>query len=161
MVDVGSSNDLVGKSTAHTELADQLWQRDGDADYQLTLLEHQQKLQRCYAQCLKEGWSKEDMKSEQSMSWLTSNVAWRVEQAGKVEYDEDYFRLAYDDNVEAGVLIDHVRRAIDFAAAGAGAVGDAAGGGDASLKVSSVSDSSAQSPWMVPDDHDLQDTGGM
>jgi hypothetical protein len=27
--------------------------------------------------------------------------------------------------------------------------------------VSSVSDSSAQSPWMVPDDHDLQDTGGM
>ena len=67
MVDVGHGIDQVDKSTAHTDLENHLWQRDGDADYQLTLLEHQRKLQKTYASCLADGWRKEDMTLEQSI----------------------------------------------------------------------------------------------
>ena len=95
MVDIGC-DDQVGKSTAHTELADQLKQRDGEYEFKLNFINHQQKLQKIYTQCLKEGWSANDMKSEQSMDWLTTNVSWRIEQSRKVDYDYDYFWLAYD-----------------------------------------------------------------
>ena len=155
MVDIGC-DDQVGKSTAHTELADQLKQRDGDKEFKLNFINHQQKLQKTYKQCLKEGWSADDMKSEQSMSWLTTtNVSWRIEQSGKVDYDYDYFRLAYDTNIEAGFLIDATRRTLDFATGGG-----AAGGGTA-LNVPHALASPAHSPWMVADDHDVQDTAGM
>ena len=96
MVDVGHRIDQVVRSTAHTDLENQLWQRDSDAKYKLTLLEHQQKLQKTYASCLADGWTKDEMRSEQSMDWLVSNVAWRIEQTGKAEYDYEYMCLAYD-----------------------------------------------------------------
>ena len=159
MVDFGE-DDLVGKSTAHTELVDQLWQRDSDAGFTLSMFNHKQKLQKTYAQCLKDGWSADDMKSEQSMDWLTMNVAWRIEQSAKVDYDYDYFRLAYDTDIEAGFLIDATRKTLDFAS-GDDATGGGAAGGGASLKVSPVLDPLAHSPWMVADDHEVQDTGGM
>ena len=49
MVDVGHDKGPNNKSTAYKQLEDQLWDRDGSADYQLTLLEHQKFLQKCYA----------------------------------------------------------------------------------------------------------------
>ena len=41
MVDVGHDKGPNNKSTAYKQLEDQLWDRDGSANYQLTLLEHQ------------------------------------------------------------------------------------------------------------------------
>ena len=78
MVDVGYANDQGHKSTAYDELSNLVWQRDGDAEYQLTYLEHMQKLQRCYTQSLDDGWTKDEMKSEQSLEWLRQNVEYRV-----------------------------------------------------------------------------------
>ena len=126
MVDVGRVNDQVDKSTAYTELSDQCWQRDGEAEFDSTYFEHMQKTQRCYASALEEGWSQDEMKSEQSIDWLTQNVEWRVGQAGRCQFDMDYFRLVYDDYIEAGVLIDNVRRRLGLDTAG-GIAGDSKG----------------------------------
>ena len=46
------------------------------------------------------------MQSEASMTWLHDSVMWRIEQSGAVYFEEDYYKLAYDDNVAAGVVID-------------------------------------------------------
>ena len=58
-------------------------------------------------------YSVDDMKSEKNLHWLITDVAWRVTVAGKVDYDDDYLRLAYDTWVESGVLIPSVRIASD------------------------------------------------
>ena len=92
------------KSRAYDTLTAQLQRRD-KTEFQLSLLHHQQKLQKCYSKSLKEGWSVDDMASEQSMSWLHDQVMWRIEQSGAVYFDEDYYSLAYDDCVATGVLI--------------------------------------------------------
>ena len=75
MVDVSHGDDHEGnKSTAYTELSKQLWSRDGGADYQLSYLNHKTQLQRSYSSALKAGWSIDDMKSDESHTWLTTDV---------------------------------------------------------------------------------------
>ena len=93
MVDVGHDIGPNDKSTAYTELANKLWQRDGEGTYELTLLDHSQKLQKIYSNSLKQGWDRVEMKLEASMAWLADNVAWWVGRACMVDYDDDYYRL--------------------------------------------------------------------
>ena len=53
MVDNRDENDSISRSTAHTQLINDLKARD-NGDYDLARFHHMQKLQRCYTQCIKD-----------------------------------------------------------------------------------------------------------
>ena len=106
MVDSGRDDMQSSKSKAYRQLAAWLEDRDGVDDFKLTSFHHHQKLQKCYTAALAGGWTAEEMLTESSSSWMHDEVMWRIEQSGAVEFDYDYYRLAYDDSVAASVLID-------------------------------------------------------
>ena len=66
MVDNGQMNDQSSRSTAHTELADELRQRDNDAENQLIMLEHMKQMQLSYTKSLAGGYTANDLKYAQN-----------------------------------------------------------------------------------------------
>ena len=146
------------KSRAYTALTAELKERDG-ADFQLSLLHHRQKLQQVYSSSQLKGWTADEMATKESLAWMYEEVMWRIEQSDMVWFDEDYYSLAYDECVKAGVYLEP----------------DSVGGVNLQDKFDSAGDNDTltgdqaatkglrtpKSPWSVADDHDLMDVGSI
>ena len=66
MVESSDGRSNGTKSSAYLELERQLLERD-TVDFKLVYLEHMVKLQRCYSQALKDGWTADEMTTESTM----------------------------------------------------------------------------------------------
>ena len=155
MVDTSRESIPVLKSTAYTALTDRLRQRDGHLIYHQTLKDHKLMLERSLRQCRDNGWTTDELREPDALEWVASDVANRIQQAGRVYYYWDYLRVAYDDIGEPGVLVDNVRRQLPFDAAADD--GGAAGGTDGALSDptdAQASPTPRRSPWAVSDDHE-------
>ena len=148
MVDTSATAPVLTKSTAHKDLAESLRQRDGGAYFYLCMGEHLQELQHRYEDALSSGYTRQELRSKENVDKLCSDTAQRMTMNGW-DYDDDYLRLAYDEQIEQGVLISATelnrRLSSEFDAA----------------QHDNSEKSTPLSPWVVPDDHDLKDTAGL
>eukprot|EP01052_Picozoa_sp_SAG31_P011249 SAG31_NODE_633_length_13382_cov_11.528911_6_plen_208_part_00 len=148
MVDTSATAPVLPKSTAHKDLAESLRQRDGGAYFHLCMGEHLTELQHRYEDAMSSGYTRQELRRKENVDKLISDTAQQMTMNGW-DYDDDYLRLAYDEQIEKGILISATelnrRLSSEFDAA--------------------QNDSSARStplsPWVVPDDHDLKDAAGL
>ena len=98
------------RSAANQKLRRRLYDRDGRAAYERLYAAHCDQLLQDYGYCTSQGWRLEELTTKEAIDWFSVELKTHFEvgnwSSSLNKYDHLYFRLAFDDCVEAGHTID-------------------------------------------------------